>query len=204
VVPTGHYDTVSKKNAGNSNISVRITFCRKRMSINRWIILGVCAFLFIEVLGFRVFPYASGSTFSAEYVAAAVSLVSLLCFLGLFFLIYVISAFQAAMNPYVNDVEDMGWLFNPMFLAWLFAKNKRKWCLYNTVIGAPTGFFFGEAVVSEGVLSSTTANELLLGTLVGVGFLAIAAICWYKGFCTPLTDAEDDDAMSTAPEDVSA
>jgi hypothetical protein len=169
------------------------------MLINRWTILIVSIFLFIEVLGFRVFPYEAGSMFSAQYVAAAVSLISLLCFLGLFFLTYIISAFQSAMNPYVNDVKDMGRIFNPMFFAWLFVKNKRKWCVYTTAATAPFGFFFGEIAVFEGLLNSTDASELALGTFIGLGFMAIAALCWYKGTCTPLTETKDDENTPATP-----
>jgi len=169
------------------------------MIINRWTILGVSIFLFVEVLGFRVFPYEAGSMLSMQYVVAAVSLVSVLFFLGLFSFIYIFSAFQAAMNPYVNDVKDMDWLLNPVFFAWLFAKDKRQWCLYTTAISAPFGFIFGGILLFEGALNAINPLSLALGTCGGLGFMVIAALCWYKGICTPLTEAEDDEGTPATP-----
>jgi len=88
-------------------------------------ILGLSVFLFIELLGFSL-PNSGGHVFSVQYVAALVSLTSLLCFLGLFFANYVICAFQAGLNPYVEDVKDMDMIFNPMYFAWLFANHRRR------------------------------------------------------------------------------
>jgi hypothetical protein len=172
------------------------------MSINRWIILGLSVFLFIEVLGFSL-PSSGGHLFSVQYVAAVVSLTSLLCFLGLFFASYVICAFQAGLNPYVNDVKDMewNWIFNPMYFAWLFANHRRRWCLYSIIIMAPLGLIFGWLISFAAAQNNAASSDLASGSFAGMGFMAIATLCWYKGVCKPLTLAEDDEEEATEQSD---
>jgi len=126
--------------------------------------------------------------YSTQMAAAIVSVMSLLCFLGLFFIGYISSAFRAEMNPYVNDVEEMDWPFNPMYFAWLFVKDRRKWCLYSTIITASFGFIFGGIVFAVAVLKQVVFSDLALGSLAGMGFMIIAALCWYNGICKPLTE----------------
>ncbi len=126
--------------------------------------------------------------YSTQMVAAIVSVISLLCFLGLFLIGYISSAFRAEMNPYVNDVEEMDWPFNPMYFAWLFVKDRRKWCLYSTIITASFGFIFGGIVFAVAVLKQVVFSDLALGSLAGMGFMTIAALCWYNGICKPLTE----------------
>lgn len=126
--------------------------------------------------------------FSMQLVAAIVSLISLLSFLGLFFLMYISSAFRAEMNPYVNEVKEMDWPFNPMYFAWLFVNDTRKWCLYSTIITAPFGFMLGAIVSVAAALKEVAFSNLALGLLAGIGFIIIATLCWYNGICKPLTE----------------
>jgi hypothetical protein len=158
--------------------------------------------LFIEVLGFSL-PNAGGHVFSMQYVTAVVSLTSELCFLGLFFADYIFCAFQAGLNPYVNGVKNMewNWIFNPMYFAWLFANHRRRWCLYAAIIMAPFGFIFGEIISFPATQNIAASSDFALGSYAGMGFMAIATLCWYKGVCKPLTEAEDDEEEATDQSD---
>jgi len=101
---------------------------------------------------------------------------------------YISSAFRAEMNPYVNDVKEMDWPFNPMYFAWLFVNDRKKWCLYSTIITAPFGFMLGAIVSVAAALKEVAFSNLTLGLLAGIGFMIIAALCWYNGICKPLTE----------------
>jgi len=63
------------------------------------------------------------------------------------------------------------------------------------------GFFFSEMIFFEGYHETAASSDFALGTFAGLGFIAIAMLCWYKGVCKPLTGAEDDEEEKTEQPD---
>jgi hypothetical protein len=132
--------------------------------------------------------------YSKQYAAAVASLLSSLCFIGLFTLEYAFDAFRAGMNEYVDDVEHMGWLFNPMYSAWLLRKDKLKWTQLYTAISAAAGLIFGVLLTVIMNSSLTIAySDFAFGVVASVAFMPIAAACWYMGICKPWTKTADQD-----------
>jgi hypothetical protein len=128
---------------------------------------------------------------SLQNTVAVVCLFSLFLFLGLFLLMYASSGFYAAMNPYVNHVESMDWFFNPMYLTWLFVKNRRKWSLYATIMSTPYAIMLGIAFYALNVSKIIDSVDLRLGSIADIGFITIAALCWYEGVCKPFMRSQE-------------
>jgi hypothetical protein len=158
-------------------------------------ILGLSFFLLIVILGI-VLPNESG------YALFSVSLLSLFCFLGFFSVGWLGDVFAVVFNPYVSEVKQMEWSgpFNPMYFAWLFARNKRKWCLYTTVWSAPFGLLFGVILSGLSMASLKTDNlGFALSSLAGAGFIAVESFCWYNGVCKALTEQVEDEKPREVP-----
>jgi len=95
-------------------------------------------FPFMEIPGqWETCPRCQGTgwcwMYSLQGATAVSFLACLLCFLAVFSLAYAIDGLRADMNPYVYEVENMDWPFNPMYSTWLFVKDRRKWTFYYTV-----------------------------------------------------------------------
>jgi hypothetical protein len=95
------------------------------------------------------------------------------------------------MNPYVNHVETMDWFFNPMYLTWLFVKNRRKWSSYATIISTPYAIMLGIAFYALNVSKIIEHVDLRLGSIADIGFIAIAAFCWYEGVCKTFMQSQE-------------
>ncbi len=78
-----------------------------------------------------------------------------------------------------------------MYSTWVYEKDRLAWARFNTVVGAALSFFFGAMAsffVWRGIVGF---SDFELGLLVGLGFVIIAAVCWYKGFCMQWVAEED-------------
>jgi len=155
------------------------------MSINRWLLALLLTLLIIEVFGFASLR-ADG--YSLQGVVAILSLPCLVCFFGLFLLDYIYCEFYTVMNPYVQEVEEMEWPFNPMYFTWLFNKDRRKWALYSTIIVTPLAIALGIVLSSFFIQERLSAGNLWWGFVTVALFMTFAAFCLYKGLFKPLME----------------
>lgn len=109
-------------------------------------------------------------------------------FFGLFYLSYIVSAFRAAVNPWVIKVDRMdGPWFNPMYMAWLFSNDRRVWVAYTTFCSAIAASVLGTVLVYILTLGRVNLESSLLGFSIGCGFLTLIALSWYKCYWKPRT-----------------
>jgi hypothetical protein len=140
-----------------------------------------------------------GFSNASGYTPAGVALISCIIFpIGFFILLWVADAsdgWQAAMNPWVTDVENMDSLFNPMFLPWLYTHDRKRWAKWTIGFALPLDFFFGGLLVSFLIVNWVTLETLLIGLSVGYVFTTLVAIAYYK------TSFESQNAEPTADND---
>ena len=152
------------------------------MQINRWLVAPLLLLAIVETAGFL----NPGNTFAG--VAAVLSLMFGIAFFGFFFLSYLGSAFQAMVNPWVNEVRRMkGPCFNPMYMAWLFENDRREWAAMTTIFDVFFSLLFGLVLfawVSDGFFSFENS---FIGFCVSCLFLGSLAISFYNGFWKPRT-----------------
>lgn len=103
-------------------------------------------------------------------------------FFGFFLVIALFSAFGASANPWLKDVEHMnGFFFNPVIMAWLFEKHVVEWAAFATGISVIFTLIFGSLLL----YLEYSLQKSLIGSLIGLPYLVLLAICWYKGFWEP-------------------
>jgi len=105
------------------------------------------------------------------------SFVSVLLFLGLFILGYVVSAFYLSFNEWIYQVEDMGFWFNPSFMTWLFARHRKRWAKWTTGYSSVLSIYLGALFF---VLLSL--NQLMLETFVAGVSLSIPIVTLFSWF----------------------
>ena len=166
--------------------------------INRWTVLGLLSLSLIEIYGLFVSPW------SWIYIATVLFL-SLLLFVALFALGVAATAFRATVNDYVNDVDQMNWLFNPMYYAWLYQKDRRSFYRIETITCAVLSIILAMILYPLAVAAQnqTVALSSILtggaGTLVP---MAIFAVFFYRAVTTSSMGSGDNETpIGPAPQD---
>lgn len=148
------------------------------MHLNRWLSTAFLLFILVETAGF-IFR----NTFAGP--ASIFSLLFSLVFFGIFGLSYIGNAFQAAVNPWVSDVEEMeGPCFNPMYMTWLFENDRLDWAAYTTLVGALFAPLIGALLFYATAGDYFSFEDAFMGFCVACVFLAVLGLSWFKGFCT--------------------
>ena len=117
-------------------------------------------------------------TFSSVSVAVICFIIFVFGFLAVFALVYFFSAFRLEANPWVKDVEEMQFLFNPMYFSWLFYVDRKTWVKWNTVIS----LIFTLLLLAVFVLSLNANQNTLVGWLIGAALTIPFAVAWYQNF----------------------
>ena len=117
-------------------------------------------------------------TFSSVSVAVICFIIFVFGFLAVFALVYFFSAFRLEANPWVKDVEEMHFLFNPMYFSWLFYVDRKTWVKWNTVIS----LIFTLLLLAVFVLSLNANQNTLVGWLIGAALTIPFAVAWYQNF----------------------
>ena len=117
-------------------------------------------------------------TFSSVSVAVICFIIFVFGFLAVFALAYFFSAFRLEANPWVKDVEEMHFLFNPMYFSWLFYVDRKTWVKWNTVIS----LIFTLLLLAVFVLSLNANQNTLVGWLIGAALTIPFAVAWYQNF----------------------
>lgn len=116
----------------------------------------------------------------------APSFVSVLLFLGLFILGYVASTFYLSFNEWVYEVEDMGFWFNPSFMTWLFARHRKRWVKWQTVLNLILSIYLGVLLFWLMSLRQITQETLVTGTLLSIPVVILFSILFYKAHISRL------------------
>lgn len=114
------------------------------------------------------------------------SIFNVFLFLGLFALSYMASAFYLSFNAWVYDVEDMGFWFNPSFMTWLFAKDRRRWAKWQTVLNLLFAVYFGTVVFWMASLNKITSEILADGTVFSIAVAILFSLIFYKTYVSRL------------------
>jgi hypothetical protein len=140
------------------------------------------------VTGYRTCPTCRGSGKIYVYTSATFSIAfflsSVVGFLALFGLDYGVTAFRLDMNPWVKDVKEMHFWFNPMYFVWLFQADRKKWVKWTTALSLISTLILIPAIAIP--LTSpptpTTGKNVFIGWLVGTILTVPVAIAWYRNF----------------------
>ena len=125
-----------------------------------------------------------GSTFvyGPLGVALAFSIVfPLILFFGLW-LDGMIHEWRISLNPWVENVEEMGFWFNPMFFTWLYFHNKRRYMKWTIGFSLPFVFIFGAVVVGLLTLQTVTLEAFITGFMIGATFTTLLGIAYYQNY----------------------
>jgi len=112
----------------------------------------------------------------------ALSIINVLLFLGLFGLSYMISAFHLSFNEWVYEVKDMGFWFNPSFMTWLFAKHRKRWIKWQTVLNLILAIYLGVMFFGLISLKQITQESFVSGTLFSIAVASLFSLVFYKSY----------------------
>ena len=119
----------------------------------------------------------------------APSFISVLLFLGLFILGYVVSAFYLSFNEWVYEVEDMGFWFNPSFMTWLFARHRKRWVKWQTFLNLILSIYLGVSFFWLMSLKQITQETLVTGTLLSIPVVIVFSMLFYKAQISRLEES---------------
>lgn len=124
------------------------------------------------------------STMSATFIFF---IALIICFLALFGLEYFVHSLWLDRNPWVRDVKEVHFWFNPMFLTWLFYQNRKRWVKWITafcIIGAVVlvlDFALTVAMPSY-TTSRMTPDTFLIGIISATSLMVLFSLIWYKDY----------------------
>ena len=122
----------------------------------------------------------SGKVYTASFFSLALIffVIFVFGFLALFALAYFFSAFYLEANPWVRDVEEMEFLFNPMYFTWLFYVDRKKWVKWNTVIS----LVFMQLLLAVIAFYQNATQDTLAGWFIRAVLTVPFAVAWYQNF----------------------
>jgi hypothetical protein len=145
--------------------------------LNRWLLTLLAVLVAALAVGLAVPDKFGGAI--AVYTFLLVGL-----FFGTFGLLWGASILDASVNDWVAGIRRME-VFSEHYWTWLYENRRRQWAAEVTL------FALGLAVVIGAFLcSGTLSHELsFVGFVTAVLLLMTVALCWYKGFWKPRTEA---------------
>ncbi len=137
----------------------------------------VLAFAFGVVFGFSYDGVLSPFAFALLFFFAF-----LLVFLGAFGLDLFLESWRLEWNKWLVDVEDMGWLFNPMYWTWLLYHNHWRWTKLSVMVNLALTIMvvtaFG-ALLAFAASWPTIAESFWTGWINATMMLILFAIAFY-------------------------
>lgn len=125
----------------------------------------------------------------------AFSIINVLLFLGLFAFSYAASAFYLGFNEWVNDVDDMGFLFNPSFMTWLFAKHRDRWAKWQTGLNVLFAVYFGAFLFLSISSQKISQDAFVNGGIIGFAILVLFSLLFYKAYVTRIQPRDEIDSI---------
>lgn len=111
------------------------------------------------------------------------SILNILLFLGIFYIAYIVTELRLSFNKWIYKVENMNFWFNPSFWTWLYAKHRKKWIKWGTVINLITSSLTGAFIFCIISINKITQTIFATGTLLGAAILSVFSLLFYK-ICT--------------------
>ena len=149
------------------------------MSGKHWILTTILFFAVIVGSTF-VFGFSDAKGYKPSGVALIFSIVfPSILFPGIF-LDGLMEEWRIAMNPWVQDVEEMHYWFNPMFFAWLYSSSKRRYMKWIIGLSLPFVFLLGTIFVALFTLHWVTFETFMIGFLVGAAFTTVLGFTFYR------------------------
>ncbi len=105
-----------------------------------------------------------------------------IAFLIIFALDYGVTTFRLDWNPWVKDVEEMRFWFNPMYFVWLFDTNRKKWAKWTTALSLIAAILIVSMFAMPLIIVSTPAahQNIFFGWLIGMTVASPFALVWYQ------------------------
>jgi len=102
-------------------------------------------------------------------------------FLLVFALDYGITTFRLDWNPWVKDVKEMHFWFNPMYFVWLFHTHRKKWAKWTTALSLIAAILIVTTFAMPLIAVSTSAahQNIFFGWLIGMTLTGPFALTWY-------------------------
>lgn len=141
--------------------------------------------------GFRNCSACVGSGIFKMYSVTSATLIFfialLISFFALFGLEYFVYSVWLSHNPWVRDVKEMHFWFNPMFLTWLFYQNRKRWMKWISAFCLIGAFvivldFALILVTPFHTASQITPQTFLIGIVLATSLMALFSLTWYRGY----------------------
>jgi hypothetical protein len=130
-----------------------------------------------------IFGLASNGLPSPFGYALILLFAYVLLFLGTFGFEYFLLQWRLDWNPWVKDVKEMDFLFNPMYWTWLFFHDHKKWARWNTIISTPSVVFLVSLLgIAFGFFTRSppaSAEAFLVGWAISLVLMTLFAFTWY-------------------------
>jgi hypothetical protein len=153
-----------------------------------------CAIVFALFVSIFILPVGNTHhghwTFTPAGSAIVLSLIGVFMFLGSFLISGFFSAFYLSYNPWIYDVDDMGFWFNPSFMVWLFAKDRKRWAKWQTGANAFGAVYFGIILFLIFSLQYITPEAFILGAFFCVGIVSLFSFIFYKVYVSTIGESE--------------
>ena len=146
--------------------------------LNRWLLTLLAVLVVALAVGWAVPDKVGGAI--AVYTFLLVGL-----FFGTFGLLWGANVLDASVNDWVAGIERIEWS-SEHYWTWLHENRRRQWAAEVTL------FALGFAVVIGVFLGSGTFSHehSVVGFVTALPLLMTVALCWYKGFWKPRTEAQ--------------
>lgn len=118
--------------------------------------------------------------------AVTLSFISVLLFLGFFILNGFFCFLYLDFNEWIYDVENMGFLYNPVFMIWLFAKHRERWAKWQTVFSSMVSLFLGVSLFWLISFEQITQETFVTGTLVSIAVVVLFSFVFHKSYVSRL------------------
>jgi len=114
------------------------------------------------------------------------SFISIMLLIGSFILSIVASAIHLSFNEWIYEVDDMDFWFNPSFMTWLFAKDRKRWAKWQTAIVAIISMEFGVLLFGLISFKQITLETFLWGTIFSTAVVSSFSFFFYKSYISRL------------------
>ena len=142
--------------------------------------------LILTLIVGSLFGFSGNGMFSPFGSALVLFFAFMLLFLGLFGLDYFVRYWRLEWNPWLVDVKEMGFWYNPMYWTWLFYHDHKKWAKWDTVIISACAVFlvtlFGAIFVSVPALLPVTPEAFWAGWIIATMLMILFAFTWYLNY----------------------
>ena len=111
----------------------------------------------------------------------------LITFFALFGLEYFVHSLWLDRNPWVRDVKEMHFWFNPMFFTWLFYQDRKRWAKWITafsLVGAVilVTDFAAILTLPSYTTSRITPNTFFIGIILATSIMILFSLIWNKNY----------------------